>query len=224
MPLTDTVKATVQDELAGVAALGKGVAASGTYLYPIHGVFYFLSHRNLWKPLTSRLLPLLSLSMGVVCTMFLLTYVPQSFLLTFVNGPIAWISTIALVLSESAAIITAISRTFLIDEALLDTFDAVLLQEGFVTLVKNGRELNEGKTVLGRLGKILKKPFERFTVKSLVSYLIWLPINFIPVIGTVVFIFVQGWFPISPDRRSSCQSDVMEGENLGQRTMRGISN
>jgi len=96
------------------------------------------------------------------------------------------------VLSESAAIITALSRTFLIDEALLDLFDAVLLQEGFTTLVESGRELNEGNSVLGRLGKTLKRPFEKFTIKNLVSYLIWLPINFIPIIGTMAFIVVQG--------------------------------
>lgn len=112
--------------------------------------------------------------------------------MTFVNGPIAWISTIALVLSESAVIITALSRSFLIDEALIDVFDAVLLQENLPMLVQNGRELNPSDNVLGRLGKAVKKPFGKFTVKSLVSYLVWLPLNFIPVVGTAIFIFVQG--------------------------------
>lgn len=120
------------------------------------------------------------------------SYVPQSVLLTFVNGPIAWITTIALVLSESAVVITALSRTFLIDDALVDIFDAVLLQEGMPTLVQNGRELNPSNTVLGRLGKAAKKPFTKLTLRSLVSYFVWLPLNFIPVVGTVVFIFVQG--------------------------------
>ncbi|RPA99488.1 hypothetical protein L873DRAFT_1683759 [Choiromyces venosus 120613-1] len=192
MPLKDTVKAAVRDEVTGVTALAKESAATGTYLYPLRGIIYFLTHRALWKPLTSRLLPLLTLSTGVITSMFLFTYVPQSFLLTFVNGPIAWISTIALVLSESAAIITALSRTFLIDEALVDIFDGVLLLEGMSALVKNGRELEDGNGVMGKLGKMVKKPFEKFTIKSLVSYLIWLPVNFIPIIGTVVFIFVQG--------------------------------
>lgn len=218
----DTIKASARDELSGVATLFKQSAASGTYLYPIHGVFYFLSHRNLWAPLTSRLASLLLLSTGVVFTMFLLTYVPQSFLLTFVNGPIAWISTIALVLSESTAIITALSRTFLIDDALLDLFDAVLLQEGYVTLVENGRELNEGSSVLGRLGKTLKRPFEKFTIKNLVSYLIWLPINLIPIVGTIAFIVVQGL--VSPTiPRYGARTDVMKGGELPHHITRGIS-
>lgn len=121
-----------------------------------------------------------------------ISYIPQSFLLTFVNGPIAWISTIALVLSESAVIITALSRTFLIDEALVDIFDAVLLQENLPTLVQNGRELNQSGSVLGRLGKVLEKPLSKFSLKSLISYLVWLPLNFIPIVGTAIFIFVQG--------------------------------
>jgi hypothetical protein len=196
MSLRDTVKATVHDELAGVAALGKQTADSKAYLYPLYGITYFLAHRPLWQPLTSRLVPLICLSTGVVSAMFLLTYVPQSVLLTFVNGPIAWVSTVALVLSESAAIITALSRTFLIDEALVDVFDAVMLQEGLTELVKHGREVNDksGSAVFARMGKILKKPFQRLTLKSLISYLVWFPVNFIPVVGTVVFIFVQGRF------------------------------
>jgi ABC-type molybdate transport system permease subunit len=42
-----------------------------------------------------------------------------------------------------------------------------------------------------RLGKTIKRPFQKFTLKSLISYLVWLPLNFIPVVGTVIFIFVQ---------------------------------
>lgn len=84
-------------------------------------------------------------------------YLPQSFLLTFVNGPLAFISTIALVLSESAAIITALSRTFLIEEALVDIFDAVLLEENCMQLVSQGRELKPGGGGIGKLGKMMKR-------------------------------------------------------------------
>lgn len=191
MSLQDTVRETIRDEIAGVTALGKEAAASGAYLYPIKGIYYFARNRSLWKPLTSRIVPLLGLSTGVITSMFLFTYVPQSFLLTFVNGPIAWITTIVLVLSESAAIITALARSFLIDEALTDIFDAVLLQEGLPRLVQNGRELNPSGSPMGRLGKTIKRPFQKYTLKSLISYLVWLPLNFIPVVGTVVFILVQ---------------------------------
>lgn len=73
MPLQDTVKETVRDEVAGITALGKQAVASGAYLYPVKGIFYFVSHRNLWAPFTSRLAPLLGLSTGVLASMFMFT-------------------------------------------------------------------------------------------------------------------------------------------------------
>ena len=57
--------------------------------------------------------------------MFIFTYLPQVALLTLVNGPLAVVSTIALVLSESATITNVIARSLFIDEALVDTFDGV---------------------------------------------------------------------------------------------------
>lgn len=120
------------------------------------------------------------------------SYVPQSFMLQFVNGPLAWISTIALVLSESAAIITALSKCFLIDEALIDIFDLVLLSENQISLVKNGRELRSSG---GGLGRLLKRPFAKFSPQAIVKYFLYLPLNFVPVVGTVIFLLAQGESP-----------------------------
>lgn len=193
MPLKETVESTVKSELDGVTTLGKQALASQAYLYPLKGVSFFATHRQLWNPLTSRLIPLATLSASVIAAMFVFTYIPQSFLLTFVSGPFAWISTIPLVLSESAALITTIARAFLLDDALTDTFDLVLLETGNQKLVQNGRELTSGSSsALTRLGKLAKKPLTLFSVESLVRYLIRLPLNFIPVVGTVIFLMVQG--------------------------------
>ena len=38
----------------------------------------------------------------------------------------------------------------------------------------------------------MKKPFSAFSPNALIRYLLYLPLNFIPVIGTVVFIILQG--------------------------------
>lgn len=193
MPLKETVETTVKSELDGVATLGKQALNSRAYLYPLNGVRYFATHRQLWKPLTSRLVPLATLSISVITAMFVFTYIPQSFILTFVSGPLAWISTIPLVLSESAALITTLARVFLLDEALTDTFDLVLLETGNQKLVQNGRELTSDKSsAVARLGKLARKPLAKFSTESLVRYLIRLPLNLIPVVGTVVFLMVQG--------------------------------
>ena len=45
---------------------------------------------------------------------------------------------------------------------------------------------------MGKLGKLTKKPFQKFTPKALIRYLMYLPLNFIPVVGTVIFVVLQG--------------------------------
>ncbi len=73
----------------------------------------------------SRLLPTLGLSVGVVAFMFIFTYLPQAAVLSIFNGPLAVLTTVLLALSESSTLINILSKSFLIDEALVDTFDGV---------------------------------------------------------------------------------------------------
>lgn len=129
--------------------------------------------------------------------MFAFTYLPQLAVLVFVNGPIAPITTVLLILSESSAIINMISRGFLLQDALLDTFDGTLLARNATAMVSQGRELKDGTNPMNRLGKILKSPFDKFSPTAMVRYLMYLPLNFIPVVGTVMFVYLQG-------KRSSC--------------------
>ena len=57
--------------------------------------------------------------------MFTFTYLPQAAVLTVFNGQLAALTTILLVLSESSTIFSLLSKYFLIDDALIDTFDGV---------------------------------------------------------------------------------------------------
>ncbi|KAK7743824.1 hypothetical protein SLS53_003843 [Cytospora paraplurivora] len=167
-------------------------ARSGAYLYPIKGIVYFASHRSLWKPFLEKLVPTLVLSVGVLAGMFAFTYIPQLAVLVFVDGPIAVFSTVLLVLSESSTIVSTVSRTWLIQEALLDTFDGTLVSKNATNLVTEGRELKSGGDSIAKLGKILKSPFEKFSPSALIRYVLYLPLNFIPVVGTVIFVALQG--------------------------------
>ena len=112
--------------------------------------------------------------------MFLFTYIPQVSVLVFVNGPLAVFTTVLLILSESSTIINIISRTWFLQDAILDTFDGTLVAKDATSLVTEGRELKSGSDPIARLGKILKNPFERFSPKALVRYVMYLPLNFIP--------------------------------------------
>ncbi|KAK4117571.1 hypothetical protein N656DRAFT_47721 [Canariomyces notabilis] len=168
-------------------------ARSGSYLYPIKGVAYFFTHPALWKPLRDKLIPYLALYSGVVGSMFVFTYVPQLAVLVFVNGPLAVFTTVLLILSESATIVSFVSKNYLLQDAILDTFDGTLVARNTTSLVSAGREVKGGQgDAIQRLGKALKKPFSRFSVNELVRYFMYLPLNFIPVVGTVAFILLRG--------------------------------
>jgi len=57
--------------------------------------------------------------------MFAFTYLPQATVLTIFNGPLAALTAILLVLGESSTIFSVLSKSFLIGDALIDTFDGV---------------------------------------------------------------------------------------------------
>lgn len=126
--------------------------------------------------------------------MFAFTYLPQLAVLVFVNGPFAVVSTVLLVLSESSAVINAVSRGWLLQDAILDTFDGTLVARDATAIVSEGRELKAGRggDPMKRLGKVLRSPFDKFGPKAMVRYLLYLPLNFVPIVGTVAFVFLQG--------------------------------
>jgi hypothetical protein len=136
----------------------------------------------------------MSLSIAVIAGMFAFAYLPQLAVLVFVNGPLAAFTTALLTLSESSTLITLLSKTFLIQDALVDTFDGVLVARRQTALLAEGRQLKSGNfnDPIAKLGKLIKSPFEKFTPKALIRYVMYLPLNFIPVVGTVAFVLIQG--------------------------------
>jgi hypothetical protein len=166
----------------------------GSFSDSIQGIFYFIGHRALWKPLLSKLAPTMSLSIAVIAGMFAFAYLPQLAVLVFVNGPLAAFTTALLTLSESSTLITILSKTFLIQDALVDTFDGVLVARRQTAVLAEGRQLKSGNfnDPIAKLGKLITSPFEKFTPKALIRYVMYLPLNFIPIVGTVAFVLIQG--------------------------------
>ena len=190
--MADRVKDVAKEEVSKVSAMTKDAVQSQAYLYPIKGVLYFLTHRDLWRPLTSKIAAVLTTSIGVTTLMFMIAYLPQAALLAFTSGPAAAVSAAILTLSESSTIVNLLSRTFFIEDALIDTFDGTLLKKECTNLVSEGRQIKAGGDSIARLGKMIKKPFAKFAPNAIIRYLIYFPLNFIPVIGTVIFIILQG--------------------------------
>ncbi|EMC97789.1 hypothetical protein BAUCODRAFT_403847 [Baudoinia panamericana UAMH 10762] len=188
------IKETAQQELDRVRHVAEEGAKSGAYLYPLKGMYFFATHKDLYRPLLSRLAPTLTLGLGVTSFMFLFTYLPQVAVLVFTSGPLAALSTILLVLSESSTLTMVLSKALLIEDALVDTFDGTLVAKGQTALVAKDRQIKSGgaSDAIARLGKLMSKPFANFTPSAIVKYFMYLPLNFIPVIGTVAFVVLQG--------------------------------
>jgi hypothetical protein len=112
----------------------------------------------------------------------------------FTSGPLAALTTILLVLSESSTLTMVLSKAFLIEDSLIDTFDGTLVARGQPELVAKQRQVksNAAGDAIARLGKLVKKPFAKFTPQAMIRYFMYLPLNFIPVVGTVIFILLQG--------------------------------
>lgn len=189
---SEKLKQTAMQEVEHVKELTREGLESRAYLYPVKGLLYFASRPPLWGPLMRQLLPTIGLSAAVTALMFTFTYLPQAAVLTLFNGPLAAISTIFLVLSESATISIGLGKAWFIGGALLDTFDATLMAENMTSLVSTGREIKSGEDPMARLGKAVRKPFNSFTPQALLRRLLYLPLNFIPVIGTGLYIVLQG--------------------------------
>lgn len=112
--------------------------------------------------------------------MFFFTYLPQLAIMAFVNGPLAVFTTALLILNESSTITGLVSKNYLLQDALLDTFDGTLVARNTTDIVAEGRELKARGDSIQRLGKALKRPFNRFSVNELIRYVMYLPLNFVP--------------------------------------------
>ncbi|KAG8942012.1 hypothetical protein FRC03_003732 [Tulasnella sp. 419] len=107
------------------------------------------------------------------------------------NGPLGFVTVVPLILSESGAIVLFMARALWLGPAMEETFDAVLFQQGMTQLVSQGREV-QGEGSSKRLGKALSRPLNRFTKEGLVRYILSLPLNAIPIVGTIFFLFYNG--------------------------------
>ncbi len=94
-----------------------------------------------------------------------------------------------------------VARGWIIRDALVDVFDAVLLERGCEGLVKEGRVVRSNvNSLMGRLGKMVKKPFGSGSgsggaggvVGGMIRSMVLLPLNFVPVVGTLLYVYVKG--------------------------------
>ncbi|KAF1983566.1 hypothetical protein K402DRAFT_396569 [Aulographum hederae CBS 113979] len=175
-------------------------------------------HPPYYPLLLTRLLPCLLLSTFVLTLLFTFTYLPQAAFLFLFHGPGAWINATFLVLGEGAAIIALLFEAFLVDETMVDVFDAVMVEKGHADLVANSRPVAAatllsaeeedgqippqptpqtglpGPNPVKRLGRPTRKSvYAPFSLRQILEFIILLPLNLVPVAGVPLFLILTGW-------------------------------
>ncbi|KDE07691.1 hypothetical protein MVLG_02150 [Microbotryum lychnidis-dioicae p1A1 Lamole] len=185
--------AQAKSDVQSVGKLGADAAKSGAYLYPIYGLIYFLRNPKLFNSVRVALYRGVMWSICITVGMFIVTYLPQVAVLSVVSGPLAFIAAVPIVLAESYAITNVLLKSFLLAGATDKLFDAVLVNKGLSSLVERGREVNSTRGGGAVLGKSLLKPISsKFSTEGLVRYVLTLPLNLVPAVGTIFFLFFNG--------------------------------
>lgn len=91
-----------------------------------------------------------------------------------------------------------------VDETLVDVFDAVLIHEGHEDLVATSRLIHSEEQIpVRRLGKpTMSAVYSPFSFRQIAEFIIFLPLNFIPIVGVPVFLLLTGVSPLVPVKYS----------------------
>lgn len=184
----------LRQEATEVAQQSGQAVASFAWLWPIRGIFFALLHPNVILSVRATLVTSLLASSAVFAVLAFLTYLPQAAFLSLFTGFLGPILALLLVGAESIFLLTFLAKPLFLEPALSQVFDSTLIAKGQVSLVKEGKTKYGAslKGTGGNVGGALVRPFQALSRDGVVKYLLSLPLNFVPVIGTVAFLFLNG--------------------------------
>ena len=144
---------------------------------------------SVYKPLLASLLT----SAVIFILLAFLTYLPQATFLSLFTGPfLGPVLALFLVGAESVFLITFFARALFLEPALSQVFDVTLISRGQNALVRDGKTKYARSTKAEGIEGALVRPFQALSRDGFMKYLLSLPLNFVPVIGTVAFLFING--------------------------------
>ncbi|KAH8093200.1 hypothetical protein BXZ70DRAFT_897501 [Cristinia sonorae] len=185
----------LQQEATQAARLSGDAISSFAWVWPFRGILYAIAHPHVILSVRSALIKSLVTSAISFIALAIFTYVPQAAVLSLFTGPILGpILALLLLGAESIFLMTFFARALFLEPALTQVFDTTLLAKGQTELVKTGKT----KFAAGGGGKreaiegAVVRPFQALSANGVIKYLVSLPLNFVPVIGTVAFLFLNG--------------------------------
>ncbi|KAI0091479.1 hypothetical protein BDY19DRAFT_930665 [Irpex rosettiformis] len=176
-------------ETAEVAKIGGQALSSLTWLWPIRGLLYTVLHPQIILTVKGALVKSLGTSAVVFGVLAFFTYVPQAAALSLITGPLGPILALFLLGAESIFLLSFFAKALFLEPTLQFVFDATLREQGQGQLVKDGKTRS---SVLQERGNALLRPIQALSRDGVLRYIITLPINLIPVFGTIAFLCING--------------------------------
>ncbi|TPX67743.1 hypothetical protein SpCBS45565_g03664 [Spizellomyces sp. 'palustris'] len=158
-------------------------ASKGAYVYPIKGIGYFFSHSDLYKPIGGAVAQATLTSLAITIAMFFLT---AAFLSLFATPFLGIPGAVVLVLVESWLLVSLVVKALFLEPLLDDLFNRTLVDCGQAALVARNPKKES------RVAKAAKRTMDRFSPAAIARYLLTLPLNFIPIIGPLIFFVLNG--------------------------------
>ncbi|KAI1791836.1 hypothetical protein LXA43DRAFT_1094178 [Ganoderma leucocontextum] len=165
--------------------------ASFAWVWPIRGLLYSVAHPHLILSVRYALFKSLIISMLAFAVLAFFTFVPQVAVLAMFTGPLAPIFALILVGAEALILISFFARPLFLEPVLTHVFDATLSTQGQTQLLKEGTT-RAGSSAARDVGSQLVKPLQAFSQEGMLRYALTLPLNFIPGVGTVLFLLYNG--------------------------------
>ncbi|KAF9111671.1 hypothetical protein BGX27_004612 [Mortierella sp. AM989] len=171
------------------------MAPKARWLYPIHGITYFLSNPGLWPRVILPFIVLLLVTIALMVLAFIYLLPIQADFLIRHSWPhwLAYGAAVLFTLLEGAlgSLITYLALMPLWEDAL---FDAVLRTRklGYVIDSAHGDYRSCLNGVLAGLYIIFFQSFVLLFFQIL-SLILLLPLHVVPVIGTIIYCYLNGW-------------------------------
>ncbi|KAF7304636.1 hypothetical protein MKEN_01177500 [Mycena kentingensis (nom. inval.)] len=158
-------------------------------LYPLKGVVYSVSNPSMLRSVLPIALNILFAAIAITAAMFFFLFIPH-LAICAILGPFAFAAATTMIIGEAYFVVIFFCKTFYLSRAQEQLFNAVFRQQGIPLVYVDQR--NRSRGFLQEAVKMLSKPFSRFSRDGLLRYIVSLPLNFIPVIGTILFLLYNG--------------------------------
>ncbi|OSD04760.1 hypothetical protein PYCCODRAFT_1457702 [Trametes coccinea BRFM310] len=191
---TGSLVERIQHEAQETASHALQALTSLAWLWPIRGILYSISHPQIILSVRHALLKSILSSAAIFAVLAFFTYLPQMAILAIFTGPLAPLVALVVVGAESLLLLSFFVRALFLEPALTHVFDVTLQARGQGQLVREGKTRASQQSAVARgVQGTLVKPLQVFSKDGILRYVLTLPLNMIPAVGTVLFLLYNGY-------------------------------